>query len=86
MYKRGKKRLRYYLAFGIKPLLPKNEEFRTLHQYYTVRKERLLKKMQSLVALSNKLIRIFYMILKKDTAYNLRKIMGDIKRPEVKAA
>ncbi|WP_161496720.1 hypothetical protein [Clostridium thermosuccinogenes] len=45
-----------------------------------------MKKMQSLVALSNKLIRIFYTILKKDTAYNLRKIMGDIKRPEVKAA
>lgn len=84
--KRGRKRLRYYLTFGIIPLLSKNEEFRALHQYYTTRKERPLKKMQSLVALSNKLIRIFYMILTKDIAYDPQKMMSDIKRPEVKAA
>jgi transposase len=84
--KRGRKRLRYYLTFGIMPLLSKNEEFRALHQYYTTRKERPLKKMQSLVALSNKLIRIFYMILTKDITYDPQKMMSDIKRPEVKAA
>jgi len=84
--KRGRKRLRYYLTFGIMPLLSKNEEFRALHQYYTTRKERPLKKMQSLVALSNKLIRIFYAILTKDIAYDPQKMMSDIKRPEVKAA
>lgn len=84
--KRGRKRLRYYLTFGIMPLLSKNEEFRALHRYYTTRKERALKKMQSLVALSNKLIRIFYAILTKDIAYDPQKMMSDIKRPEVKAA
>ena len=84
--KRGRKRLRYYLTFGIMPLLSKNEEFRALHQYYTTRKERPLKKMQSLVALSNKLIRIFYAILTKDIDYAPQKMMSDIKRPEVKAA
>jgi transposase len=84
--KRGRKRLRYYLTFGIMPLLSKNEEFRALHQYYTTRKERPLKKMQSLVALSNKLIRIFYTILTKGIAYDPQKMMSDIKRPEVKAA
>jgi transposase len=84
--KRGRKRLRYYLTFGIMPLLSNNEEFRALHQYYTTRKERPLKKMQSLVALSNKLIRIFYVILTKDIAYDPQKMMSDIKRPEVKVA
>jgi len=84
--KRGRKRLRYYLTFGIMPLLSKNEEFRALHQYYTTRKERPLKKMQSLVALSNKLIRIFYAILTKDIVYDPQKMMSDIKRPEVKVA
>lgn len=84
--KRGRKRLRYYLTFGIMPLLSKNEEFRALHQYYTTRKERPLKKMQSLVALSNKLIRIFYMILTKNVAYDPQKMMSDIKRPEAAAA
>ncbi|MGI6332868.1 MAG: IS110 family transposase [Zhaonellaceae bacterium] len=80
--KRGRKRLRYYLTFGIMPLLSKNEEFRELHKYYTTRKNRPLKKMQSLVALSNKLIRIFYAILTKNIAYDSQKMMNDIKRPE----
>jgi len=84
--KRGRKRLRYYLTFGIMPLLSKNEEFRVLHQYYTTRKERPLKKMQSLIALSNKLIRIFYAILTKDIDYDPKKMMSDIRRPEVKTA
>lgn len=85
--KRGRKRLRYYVTFGMMPLLSKNEEFRALHQYYTTRKDRPLKKMQSLVALSNKLIRIFYAILTKKTAYDPQKMINDIKRPEaVKAA
>jgi transposase len=81
--KRGRKRLRYYLTFGIMPLLSKNEEFRQLHQYYTTRENRPLKKMQSLVALSNKLIRIFYALLTKQTAYDPQKMMNDIKRAEL---
>lgn len=84
--KRGRKRLRYYLTFGIMPLLSNNEEFRYLHQYYTTRAERPLKKMQSLVALSNKLIRIFFVLLKKNVAYDPQKMLGDIKRPEGKIA
>lgn len=84
--KRGRKRLRYYLTFGMMPLLSKNKEFRELHRYYTTRMDRPLKKMQSLVALSNKLlIRIFYAILTKNIAYDPQK-MSDIRRPEVKAA
>lgn len=81
--KRGRKLLRYYLTFGIMPLLSKNEEFRQLHQYYTTRENRPLKKMQSLVALSNKLIRIFYALLTKQTAYDPQKMMNDIKRAEL---
>jgi transposase len=84
--KRGRKRLRYYLTFGMMPLLSENEEFRALHEYYTIRKENPLKKMQSLVALSNKLIRIFYAILTKNVAYDPQKMMSDIRRPETKAA
>lgn len=79
--KRGRKRLRYYLNFGIMPLLSKNKEFRQLHEYYTTRDKNPLKKMQSLVALSNKLIRIFFAILTKQTAYDPQKMMNDIIRP-----
>jgi len=81
--KRGRKRLRYYLTFGIMPLLSKNEEFRELHHYYTMRKENPLKKMQSLVALSNKVIRVFYALLTKNVAYDPQKMLSDIKREEV---
>jgi len=81
--KRGRKRLRYYLTFGIMPLLSKNKEFRELHHYYTTRKENPLKKMQSLVALSNKVIRIFYALLTKNVAYDPQKMLSDIKREEV---
>lgn len=84
--KRGRRRLRYYLTFGIMPLLSKNEEFKALHAYYTSRKENPLKKMQSLVALSNKLIRIFYVILTKNVTYDPQKMIRDIRRPEAKAA
>jgi len=81
--KRGRKRLRYYLTFGIMPLLSKNKEFRELHHYYTTRKENPLKKMQSLVALSNKVIRIFYALLTKNVAYDPQKMLSDIKREEI---
>ena len=84
--KRGRRRLRYYLTFGMMPLLSKNEEFKALHEYYTSRKVNPLKKMQSLVALSNKLVRIFYVILTKKVAYDPQKMMNDIRRTEVKAA
>ena len=84
--KRGRRRLRYYLTFVMMPLLLKNEEFKALHEYYTSRKTNPLKKMQSLVALSNKLVRIFYVILTKKVAYDPQKMMNDIRRTEVKAA
>lgn len=39
------------------------------NRYYTSVKENTLKKMQSLMVLSNKLIRVFYTILKSRAAY-----------------
>lgn len=46
-----------------------NQEFKEIHRYYTSVKENTLKKMQSLMVLSNKLIRVFYTILKSRAAY-----------------
>jgi hypothetical protein len=67
-------------------LVAKNEEFRELHKYYTTRAQNPLKKKQSLIVLCNKLIRIFYVILKKGVKYDLIKIMKDIKRPALQEA
>lgn len=84
--KRGRKELRRELFKAVMPLLARNDEFRKLHQYYTTRKENPLKKMQSLIALCCKLIRVFYALLSKGTAYDPEKMMSDIKRPMMAAA
>lgn len=49
--KRGRSRLRAILFQGIMPMIAKNDEFKTLHRYYTTRAENPLKKKQSIVAL-----------------------------------
>lgn len=63
--KRGRKRLRALLFRVMMPLVAKNAAFRALHEYYTKRQVNPLKKMQSLIALCNKLIRVFFGILTK---------------------
>jgi transposase len=79
--KRGRRRLRAILFQGILPLVATNAEFQELHRYYTTRTNNPLKKKQSLILLCCKLIRIFYALLKKRTAYDPQKMMNDIKRP-----
>lgn len=64
-------------------LVGKNPEFRELHHYYTIRKMNPLKKMQSLMAVAAKLIRVFYAMLTKGVEYDSVKMLGDIKRPTV---
>lgn len=64
------------------PLVAKNAAFKALHEYYTKRKLNPLKKMQSLIALCNKLIRILFGILKKGHEFSEEKMMQDISRFE----
>ena len=61
-------------------------EFKAIHQYYTTRAKNPLKKMQSMIAVACKLIRIFYKLLTTGESYDGAKLMGDIKRPSVLAA
>jgi transposase len=79
--KRGRKRLRYVLFEVAMSVIGKNAEFREIHQYYTTREKNPLKKMQSLIAIACKLIRIFYAILTSGVDYDGRKMLSDIKRP-----
>jgi transposase len=79
--RRGRKRLRTLLFQVILPLVGRNEAFKTLHEYYTTRKNNPLKKKQSLIALCCKLIRIFFGISKKGFEFDEKKLLGDIKRP-----
>ncbi len=83
---RGRKRLRYVLYEAAISAVGKNAEFREIHEYYQTRKKNPLKKMQSVVAVACKLIRIFYVILTKGVDYDVSKLLGDIRRPQVQAA
>ena len=80
--KRGRKRLRYLLFEAALSLTATNPEFREIHRYYTSRKENPLKKIQSLMVLSNKLIRVFYTMLRSGADYDPEKLLSDIRRPE----
>ncbi|OME91170.1 IS110 family transposase [Paenibacillus sp. FSL H7-0331] len=78
--KQGRKRLRALLFRVIMPLVAKNGACRALHEYYTKRPDHPLKKMQSLIALCNKLIRILFGIMKKGHEFSEEKMMQDIPR------
>ena len=62
------------------------EKFKELHMYYTTRADNPLKKMQSLIVIACKLLRIIYTILKNGTVYDPKKMLMDIRRPEKKEA
>lgn len=80
--RRGRKRLRYLLFEVAMSLVAKNREFAELHRYYTTRKQNPLKKMQSLMAVAAKLIRVFYAVLTKGVDYDPQKMSADIRRPQ----
>lgn len=78
--KRGRSKLREVLFNATIPLIAKNPEFRSLHEYYTTRAINPLKKKQSVIAISCKLIRVFYAILAKGATYDPKKMLSDIHR------
>ena len=82
---RGRKRLRYWLFQAAKSAVAHAEEFKELHIYYTTRTDNSLKKIQSLIVIACKLLRIIYTILKNGTVYDPKKMLMDIRHPEKKA-
>jgi transposase len=77
---RGRKRLRYWLFQAAKSAVAHADEYRQLHTYYTTRANNPLKKMQSLIVIACKLLRVIYVILTKGTKYDPEKMLRDIKR------
>lgn len=78
---RGRKRLRYWLFQAAKSAVSHADEFKQLHEYYTTRSNNPLKKMQSLVVIACKILRVIYTILKTGTTYDPKKMLADIKCP-----
>ena len=84
--KRGRRRLREGLFRVMIPILATNAEFRAIHRKNLTRENNPLSKMQSIVALCGKLIRVLYAILTKGRAYDADKMIGDMKRSMPDAA
>jgi transposase len=76
--RRGRRRLRHGLFMAMITILATNPEFRQLHQKNITRENNPLNKMQSIIALCGKLIRVFYALLRTGTDYSAEKMLGDI--------
>lgn len=76
--KRGRPKLRALLFRCVIPLIAKNAEFQSLHRYYTQRPENPLKKVQSIVALCCKLIRIMFVLWKRQVPYDPIQMLGAV--------
>ena len=79
---RGRKKLRYWLFHAAKSAVAHSPEFKELHVYYTTRKNNPLKRLQSLIVIACKILRVIYAILTKGTTYDPNKLLADIKRPQ----
>lgn len=84
--KRGRKRLRRALYLAVRPMVAHNKYFKALHAYYTTRQEHPLKKQESLIALCNKLIRVLFVIGKKQCAFDGEKMLQDMPQMSMQEA
>jgi len=78
--KRGRRNLRKILYQVMIPLLARNKEFREIYDYYVTRVKNPLKRRQAMIAVSCKLIRVFYAVLTKGQDYDRIKMLSDIHR------
>ena len=84
--KRGRSQLRgllYQMAFT---MVNCNPEMKALHKHLTSRVKNPLKKKQSLVVVSKKIITVIYSLLKKRTTYNPALALGVVRRELMNAA
>jgi transposase len=84
--KRGRDRLRWVLFQAAMSAVKNNQEFKDIHLYFTTRKDNPLKKMQSLMAVAAKIIRVFYGMVRNGSEYDPERLVRDIRRPEKDAA
>ena len=84
--KRGRDKLRWVLYQAAMSAVKNNQEFKEIHLYFTTRKDNPLKKMQSIMAVAAKIIRVFYGMVRTGSDYDVERLMRDIRRPEKAAA
>lgn len=80
--KRGRSRLRRALYLAIHPLFAHNPTFKALHQHYTTRSEKPLKKQQSLIALCCKLLRVLFVIGQRQCEFDGSKLLKGLSQKD----
>ncbi len=78
--KRGRSQLRsvlYQMAFT---MVGQNPEMKSLHEYMTTRDKNPLKKKQSLIVVSKKIIAVIYSLLKKKATYEPTRVFGTVRQ------
>jgi transposase len=81
--KRGRPRLRALLFRCVMVLVAKNPEFKALHAHFTRRSNNPLHKKQSLIALCCKLIRILFVLGRKQIPYDATKLQGALQQVQL---
>lgn len=76
--KRGRRRLRSILYQVARPLSFHNEGFKQLHYYYRHRPSNPLTGKQSFIALSRKIIKIFFVLGTRDCTFSEERMLHDI--------
>ena len=84
--KRGRSQFRSLLYQMALTMVSQNKEMKELHKYLTTRAKNPLKKKQSLVVISKKIITVIYSLLKKQTTYDPALVLGDVRVEMMKAA
>ena len=79
---RGRKRLRYWLFQAARSAVAHGEEYKWIHAHYTTRAGNPLQKMQSLIVIACKILRVIYTMLKTGKPYDPEKLLKDIRYPE----
>ena len=82
--RRGRKRLRQLLFQVAMSLVKSNHEFKQIHEYFTTREKKPLKKMQSLMAVAAKFLRVCFGMVKNGSPYDPERVLKDIRRVESK--
>ena len=79
---RGRKRLRYWLFQAARSAVAHGGEYKWIHAHYTTRAGNPLQKMQSLIVIACKILRVIYTMLKTGKPYDPEKLLKDIRYPE----
>ncbi|MGP4108337.1 transposase [Virgibacillus sp. L01] len=76
--KRGRKALRALLFRMVTTILPNNEAFKDIYQYYVNRPENPLKKKEAMVALCRKILQVIYGMSKSQSPFDADQMRRDL--------